>query len=74
MHMSKLINISNNLYDRLKAMKGDESFTIVIENLVEKKTKSNKEAILNCAGKSSFNDKRLKELKKGWGKWNEKYA
>ena len=70
--MSRLINISDSLYSRLKAMKGRESFTIIIEKLVEKK--SNKETILSLAGRGSFDENRLKELKNGWKRWSEKYA
>jgi predicted CopG family antitoxin len=53
-------------------MKGRESFTIIIEKLVEKK--SNKETILSLAGRGSFDENRLKELKNGWKRWSEKYA
>ena len=72
MYMSKLINISNETYNKLKAIKGKESFTIIIEKLIEKK--SNKEEILKFAGKIKFDEKRLKELKEGWKKWSKKYA
>lgn len=73
--MSKLINISDKTYAKLKSLKGeDKSFTIVIENLLEKKEESNKEAILALAGKGSFDEEKLKDLKKGWKKWTEKYA
>lgn len=70
--MSKLINVSNEIYRKLSSMKGEESFSVVIENLLEKS--SNKKAILACAGKGSFDEKKLKELKAGWRKWSEKYA
>ncbi len=70
--MTKLINIADRVYEKLKAMKGEESFTMVIEKLIEKK--SNKEAILACAGKGSFDEEKLKELKAGWKKWTGKYA
>lgn len=73
--MSKLINISNETYEKLKAMKNkDESFTIVIEDLIIEKTKSNKEAILKFAGKGGIDEKAIADLKKGWKKWTEKYA
>ena len=73
--MSKLINISNKTYEKLKEMKDEsESFTIVIEKLIEKKPTSNKKEILKFAGKGSFDERKLKELKKGWKKWTEKYA
>ncbi len=72
--MSKLINISNETYSKLKAMKGKESFTVIIENLIEKKSESNKEKLMEFFGKGSFDEEKLKELKKGWKKWTEKYA
>ncbi len=71
-YMSKLINISNETYSKLKAMKGKESFTIIIENLIEKKT--NTEEVLACAGKGGIDEKAFLEIKKGWKRWTEKYA
>ncbi len=70
--MSKLINISNETYRKLSAIKGKESFSIIIENLLEKKT--NKDAILACAGKGGINGDALKSLRKDWKKWSDKYV
>jgi predicted CopG family antitoxin len=71
--MSKLINISDETYKKLKAMKGEEkSFTIVIETLIEKNT--NTQAVLACAGKGGIDENKIAELKKGWKKWTETYA
>jgi len=71
--MSKLINVSNGTYEKLKALKGEEdSFTIVIEGLIEQKT--NTSAVLACAGKGGIDEKAAAELKKGWEKWTRKYA
>ena len=70
--MSKLINISNEVYEKLTKMKGKESYTIVIWDLLSKK--GNKEQILALAGKADFDEEKLKNLKKGWKKWSEKYA
>ena len=73
--MSKLVNISDKTYEKLKSLKGiDKSFTIVIENLLEKKEESNKEKIMKFYGKGSFDEEKLKELKEGWKKWTKKYA
>lgn len=73
--MSKLINISNDIYNKLKMMKGkNQSFTIVIENLLEKNEESNKNKIMEFYGKDSFDKERLKELKKGWSRWTKRYA
>jgi predicted CopG family antitoxin len=70
--MSKLINVSDEIYKKLSSMKGDESFSIVINKLLEKR--SNKEEILKFAGKIEFDEENLKDLKKGWKRWSEKYA
>jgi predicted CopG family antitoxin len=72
--MSKLINISNETYEKLRIMKGeDKSFTFVIESLIEKK-ENNTRAVLASAGIGGIDEKKIVELKKGWKKWTEKYA
>lgn len=70
--MSKPINISNEVYRKLSAIKGEKSFSIIIENLLE--TKLNREIILACAGKGGINKEALKSLRKDWKKWSDKYA
>ena len=70
--MSKLINISDEIYEKLRSLKRSESFSVAIKRLIE--NKSNKDFILSCAGEGSFNKERLKDIKKGWNKWSEKYA
>ena len=56
-------------------MKGkDESFTIVIENLVEKNAKTNKKKFAEFYGKGGIDKKAIADLKIGWKKWTEKYA
>ena len=70
--MSKLINVSDEIYKILYSLKGNESFSLAIKKLIE--TKSNKDFILSCAGKGSFSRERIKDVKKGWNKWSEKYA
>ena len=59
--MAKLINVSNDIYEK----KAGE-----IRKLLEKK--SNKEAILACAGKGGIKKEALKSLSKDWKKWSEK--
>lgn len=71
-YMSKLINISDEVYARLKAMKGSDSYSVVIKGLLSRK--SNKEEVLKQFGKGGVDEKRMKELKKGWKKWSERYA
>ncbi len=70
--MSKLINISNEVYEKLTELKGEESYTTVIRKLLSKKT--NKEKILEFAGKGGIDEGEMKEIKRGWKKWSEKHA
>lgn len=72
--MSKLVNISNKTYEKLKAMKGEESFTFVIENLIEKKSGNKKKRFMEFYGKGGVDEKAIEEIKKGWRRWTEKYA
>ncbi len=73
--MSQLINISNEMYERLKAMKGKEdSFSIVIKKLIEKKEAGKKKKFMDFYGKGGIDERAIIELKKGWKKWTEKYA
>ncbi|MEK6889404.1 MAG: antitoxin VapB family protein [Nanoarchaeota archaeon] len=73
--MSKLINIADKTYEKLKQMKGkDESFTIIIENLVEKNANKNKKKFGEFYGKGGIDEKAIEDLKKGWKKWTEKSA
>jgi len=70
--MSRLINVSDELYEKLRNMKGDRSFTFVIKSLFHEK--SNKDEVLKRFGKGDVDEKRMKELKKGWKKWSERYV
>ena len=70
--MSKLINISDDVYEQLNRLKDNESFSIAIRKLLLQK--SNKDAILKQFGKGDVDEKRMRELKKGWEKWTERYA
>jgi|ETN01SMinimDraft_4_1059930.scaffolds.fasta_scaffold135149_2 predicted CopG family antitoxin len=70
--MSKLINISNELYEKLTKIKGNDSYTITIKNLLE--TKNNKKRLLEFAGKGGINEKEISKIKKDWKKWSGKYA
>jgi len=70
--MSKLINVSDDIYEQLNKLKDNESFSTTIRKLLLQR--SNKEEILKRFGKGEIDEKRMKELKKGWKKWTEKYA
>jgi predicted CopG family antitoxin len=73
--MSKLINIANGTYEKLKLMKGkDESFTIIIEKLFEEKNKVKNKKFSDFYGKGGIDYKAIENLKKRWNKWGEKSA
>ena len=56
----------------MKTMKGERSYSQLIRNLIEKK--GNKEEILKFVGKDFIDEDMIKELKKRWKKWSEKYV
>ena len=70
--MSKLINVSDEVYKELTSIKGEKSYTIIIKDLLKKK--SNKGALLALAGKGGFDEKAIKDLNKNWKKWTTKSA
>jgi predicted CopG family antitoxin len=70
--MSKIINISNDVYKELALLKGSDSYSIVIRKLLKKR--SNKEEVMRQFGKGEIDEKRMKEVKRGWKKWSERYA
>ena len=70
--MSKLINVSNEVYDKLSEQKGDRSYSQIILGLLDER--SNKDLILSFAGAGGIDEKDFKELRKDWKKWSEKYV
>jgi predicted CopG family antitoxin len=70
--MTKLINVADDVYNLLTALKGEKSYSSVIRELVAKKT--NKEAVLSFYGKKGVDEKKVKELSCLWRSWSEKYA
>ncbi|MBI2043488.1 hypothetical protein HYT25_03815 [Candidatus Pacearchaeota archaeon] len=70
--MSKIISVSDEVYNKLKMLKKEESYTVLIKDLLKKRT--NKEEILKFAGKGGLDEKEAGTLKKEWKKWSEKYA
>jgi predicted CopG family antitoxin len=70
--MSKLINVSDEVYEKLKTMKGSRSYSMVLKSLLMKK--SNKEAILSFAGRGGIDEKEVEEMKKEWRRWSERYV
>lgn len=70
--MSKLISVADDVYEKLTALKAQQSYSKVLRPLLEQK--SNKEAILACVGKGGINKEAMKELHKEWKKWSDRYA
>jgi predicted CopG family antitoxin len=70
--MSKLINVADDVYKLLTVLKGENSYSVLIRELVVKKT--NKEALLSFYGKKGVDGKKVKELSCLWKSWSEKYV
>lgn len=68
--MSRLINISDDVYKELTRLKGKASYSELVRMLLQKR--SNKELILSFAGKGGVDEEAIGEVKKGWKKWSEK--
>lgn len=77
--MARTIMISNGAYEKLKALKGEKSFSEVIMDLVEKKEEKKTVGNLfkNCAGilKGDKEDDRImRDARRGWKNWSKRYA
>jgi len=70
--MAKIISVSNKIYEELTKMKGNESYSILIDRLISEK--SNKIKILSFFGTKCVDKKKIKELKGGWKDWSKKYV
>ncbi len=74
--MSKLINVSDDVYTSLKRMKGNRSFSEVLRAVLV--AKNAREKLLSFAekfaGKEIVDKKAMKDMQKGWKKWAERYA
>lgn len=71
--MSKLINVSDDVYETLSDLKGKESYSQVIRTLLVSH-RSNKEKILEFFGKGGIDERKIKELNPLWKKWSLEYA
>ena len=75
--MAKTMMISNEVYEELKKMKEDKSFSTVLKDLIEaKKNFSTGNSLKIFFGVLSDNksDVAANELGKGWKKWTKRYA
>lgn len=70
--MSKIIKVSNRVYEELTRMKGSASYSEVIIKLLE--NNSDKSEVLRRFGVGDVDEKRMALLKKGWKKWSDKYV
>ena len=70
--MARLIHIADDVYTELTKMKGKNSYSVVIRDMIEKK--SNKEKVLSFFGKGGVDLAKVKELSSGWKKWTDEYA
>mgnify|MGYP001619396262 FL=1 len=77
--MAKTIMVSNDVYNNLKAIKEREnkSYSEVILESLEKSKMKTGEGLRECLGLLEGDkeyDKVMKEVKKGWDRWNKRYA
>jgi len=77
--MAKTIMISNDVYNKLKKIKGKDSFSEVMNSFIKKKNvRKTGEGLKECLGLLSVDDvedkKIEKELKEGWARWTKRYA
>ena len=70
--MSQIISLSDDVYETLKKLKGKESYSVVIRQLLVEK--SNKEKILRLFGKGGVDETKVKELHPLWKKWSDEYV
>jgi len=74
--MARTIMVSNELYNNLKKIKKDKSFTVVISNLLHEKKRLGKDLFRfwgALEGETEY-DKVMKDLNKMWASWSKKYV
>lgn len=77
--MAKTIMISNDVYDNLKKikMKGDQSYSEVIRELLQSKNQKTLGNVMKHFGVLKGDkeyDHILKDLEKEWKQWSNRYA
>lgn len=70
--MAKIISVSDDVFDVLKRMKGDKSYSVAIRKLIEKE--KNKESVLSFFNKGGISESEMKNIKEEWKRWNKKSA
>lgn len=70
--MTKIISVSDEAYEKLSSIKGQDSFTKIILKIINETT--NKERLLSFFGSNSLDEKKIQNLKEDWNKWSERYA
>jgi len=76
--MAKTIMIANTVYEELKEVKKDRSFSEVIKDLIERSKPKTGAGLRDCVGLLPKDDKEyekiMKELKPLYKKWTQRYA
>ena len=76
--MAKTIMISNQIYEELKEVKGDRSFSETIKEMIEKSKHKTGAGLIDCVGLLPKDDKEyekiMKELRPLYKKWTQRYA
>ena len=76
--MAKTIMIANNVYDELKEVKKDRSFSEAIKELIEKSKPKTGAGLRDCIGLLPKEDEEyeeiMRELKPLYKKWTQRYA
>lgn len=70
--MAKIISIADDVYKKLKYLKGKESYSELIRKVLAKR--SNKEEILAFVGKGGIDEKKITEAREFLKKWPKKYV
>lgn len=76
--MAKTIMIANSVYEELKEVKKDGSFSEAIRHLIEKSKHKTGAGLMDCIGLLPKEDREyekiMKELKPLYKKWTQRYA
>ena len=76
--MAKTIMIANSVYEELKEIKKDRSFSETIKEMMDRSKPKTGAGLKECAGLLPKEDKEyekiMKELKPLYKKWTQKYA